>query len=118
VGAHQYSKYLRVLLNTIEQQRNLIGQEATRMVLEFIRGTEPARPRQILVEPRLISVSRRHRGPLSPSRVLRRNHPRPSAEEQARLVGSGDVCLERFASDCVAGAAARAMDSNDLFALE
>jgi hypothetical protein len=24
------------------------------MVLEFIRGTEPARPRQILVEPRLI----------------------------------------------------------------
>ena len=54
MGAHQYSKYLRVLLNTIEQQRNLIGQEATRMVLEFIRGTEPARPRQILVEPRLV----------------------------------------------------------------
>ncbi|MET0224637.1 MAG: substrate-binding domain-containing protein [Terrimicrobium sp.] len=54
MGAHQYSKYLRVPLNTIEQQRNLIGQEATRMVLEFIRGTEPARPRQILVEPRLI----------------------------------------------------------------
>jgi LacI family transcriptional regulator len=54
VGAHQYSKYLRVPLSTIEQQRNQIGQEATRMVLEFIRGTEPARPRQILVEPRLI----------------------------------------------------------------
>ena len=54
VGAHQYSKYLRVPSSTIEQQRNLIGQEATRMVLEFIRGTEPARPRQILIEPRLI----------------------------------------------------------------
>jgi LacI family transcriptional regulator, galactose operon repressor len=54
VGAHQYSKYLRVPLSTIEQQRALIGQEATRLVLEFVRGTEPGRPRQILIEPRLI----------------------------------------------------------------
>ena len=54
VGAHQYSKYLRVPLSTIEQQQNLIGQEAIRMVLEFIPWNGPARPRQILIEPRLI----------------------------------------------------------------
>jgi LacI family transcriptional regulator len=33
VGAHQYSKYLRVPLSTIEQQRPQIGREATRMLV-------------------------------------------------------------------------------------
>jgi LacI family transcriptional regulator, galactose operon repressor len=54
VGAHQYSRYLRVPLSTVEQQRIRIGQDAARMLIEFINGAKPAQPRQILVEPRLV----------------------------------------------------------------
>ena len=54
VGGHHYGKYLRVPLSTVEQQRFRIGQAAARMLIEFINGPEPASPRQILVEPRLL----------------------------------------------------------------
>jgi DNA-binding LacI/PurR family transcriptional regulator len=54
VGAHQYSKYLRVPLSTIEQQRPLIGREAARMLLDFVHKGEPTRPKQILLEPQLV----------------------------------------------------------------
>jgi LacI family transcriptional regulator len=54
VGGHQYSKYLRVPLSTVDQQRFRIGQDAARLLLEFIGGREPARPKHILVEPHLL----------------------------------------------------------------
>jgi LacI family transcriptional regulator len=54
VGGHHYGRYLRVPLSTVEQQRLRIGQDATRMLLDFINGRSPARPRQILVEPQLL----------------------------------------------------------------
>ena len=54
VGAHQYSKYLRVPLSTIEQQRPQIGRQATRMLLDFVHRGEPTRPKQILLEPQLV----------------------------------------------------------------
>jgi LacI family transcriptional regulator len=44
VGAHQYSKYLRVPLSTIEQQRPQIGREATRMLVDFVQRGEPPVP--------------------------------------------------------------------------
>jgi LacI family transcriptional regulator len=54
VGAHQYSRYLRVPLSTIEQQRPLIGREAARMLIDFLHRGEPPRPKQILLEPQLV----------------------------------------------------------------
>jgi LacI family transcriptional regulator len=54
VGAHQYSRYLRVPLSTIEQQRPLIGREAARMLIDFLHRGEPTRPKQILLEPQLV----------------------------------------------------------------
>ncbi|HEY5742032.1 MAG TPA: LacI family DNA-binding transcriptional regulator [Terrimicrobiaceae bacterium] len=75
VGAHQYSRYLRVPLSTVEQQRIQIGQAAARMLLDFIDGANPVPPRHFLVEPRLVIRASSSRSqslaPSSPSALLR-----------------------------------------------
>ncbi|MFZ0708610.1 MAG: substrate-binding domain-containing protein [Terrimicrobiaceae bacterium] len=71
VGGHQYSKYLRVPLSTVDQQRFRIGQDAARLMLEFISGMDAGHAKQILVEPHLViraSSSRLQR--LAPSFAL------------------------------------------------
>jgi LacI family transcriptional regulator len=54
VGNHQYSRYLRVPLTTMDQQRLRIGEDAARLLLKLISHPRPARPTQILVEPKLM----------------------------------------------------------------
>ena len=83
VGGHQYSKYLRVPLSTVDQQRFRIGQDAARLLLEFIGGKKPGHAEHILVEPHLvIRASSSRLQSLAPSSALSAV-PVPTAATQA-----------------------------------
>lgn len=82
VGGHHYSKYLRVPLSTVDQQRFRIGQDAARLLLEFISGKEAGHAKQIPVEPHLvIRASSSRLQSLAPSFALSAA-PSPTAATQ------------------------------------
>lgn len=53
-GNVRYSRFLRVPLSTVDQQSEEIGERAAKLVLRLIESKEEARPRTILLPPRLI----------------------------------------------------------------
>lgn len=67
VGNHQYSKYLRVPLSTVDQQRVRIGEDAAGLLLRLTYGNPPAKPVQIMVEPKLVLRESSCRIPLAVS---------------------------------------------------
>jgi len=53
-GNVHYSDLLRVPLTTIDQSSGLMGQKAAELLLELMEGRRPARPRRIIIPPRLV----------------------------------------------------------------
>ena len=53
VGNHRYGRFLKVPLSTMDQQRSQIGLLAAKLMLSLIKK-KPARPKSILIEPKLV----------------------------------------------------------------
>ncbi len=53
-GNVHYSDLLRVPLSTIDQNSTLIGQKAAELLLELIESKKTAKPKQVLIPPRLV----------------------------------------------------------------
>lgn len=54
-GNVHYSQFLRVPLSTIDQNSALLGERAAKLALSLIGGKEAARPKVLLLKPRLIA---------------------------------------------------------------
>ncbi len=60
-GNVAYADFLRVPLTSVDQQSEAIGARAGKLALSVLRQ-RPARPRQILLEPRLVERASTRRG--------------------------------------------------------
>ena len=53
-GNVHYSDLLRVPLSTVDQNSTAIGEASADLLLEIFRSGEPSKPRNILIEPKVI----------------------------------------------------------------
>jgi LacI family transcriptional regulator len=54
-GNVTYAEFLRVPLTSVDQQSGAIGERAAKMALSLLESKEPPRPKQVLLEPKLIA---------------------------------------------------------------
>jgi LacI family transcriptional regulator len=53
-GNVKYAEFLRVPLTSVDQQSSAIGENAARMALALLESKEGARPRSVMLEPKLV----------------------------------------------------------------
>jgi LacI family transcriptional regulator len=62
-GNLHYDKSLRVPLSSVDQQSVAIGERAAKLALSLIQARTPTRPKNIILEARVVPRASTHRNP-------------------------------------------------------